>query len=58
LSFDRGLEERESYAARKKKKQEIYAKYGYNLIKLTDSDIESLSDILPHKLLKFGVSTE
>jgi hypothetical protein len=27
-------------------------------IELTDSDIESLDDVLPRKLLKFGVSTE
>ncbi|EDM26517.1 hypothetical protein LNTAR_01877 [Lentisphaera araneosa HTCC2155] len=53
-----GLEEQERYAARKKQKQEIYAKYGYKLIELTDSDIESLDDVLPRKLLKFGISTE
>ncbi len=32
-----------------------YAKYGFNLIDMNDDDVHNLDDILPAKLLKFGV---
>lgn len=50
-----GYEENDKYTARKKIKQEIYSKYGFSLIELVDSDVQNLDDILPAKLLKFGV---
>lgn len=53
-----GMEDNEKYAARKEEKLRIYQKYGYNLIELNDADIANLDDILPRKLLKFGISTE
>jgi hypothetical protein len=43
------------YLARKEKKLAIYQKNGFNLIELDDTDIQSLDDILPRLLLKFGV---
>ena len=43
------------YAARKAKKQAIYEKYNLKLIELADEDVASLDDVLPRKLLKFGV---
>ncbi len=48
----------EKYLARKDKKLEIYKKYGFKLIQLTDKDIYNLDDILPRKLLEFGVVIE
>jgi len=52
-----GLENDDKYLQRKVLKQEIYQKYGFHLIELTDSDIQNLDDILPKKLLKFGIQT-
>lgn len=48
----------EKYLARKDKKLEIYKKYAFKLIQLTDKDIYNLDDILPRKLLEFGVVIE
>ncbi len=53
-----GMENEEAYLKRKRIKKEVYEKYTYNLIELTDSDIMNLDDILPRALLKFGISTE
>ncbi|GAB1532576.1 MULTISPECIES: glycerol kinase [Brevibacillus] len=50
-----GLENDPKYIARKKSKLEIYQKYGFNLIELTDTDIQNLDDIFPKKLLRFGI---
>ncbi|MCI5121595.1 MAG: glycerol kinase [Candidatus Electrothrix sp. AUS4] len=50
-----GYENDEKYLTRKKVKQEIYQKYGFNLIELEDKDVQNLDDILPRLLLKFGV---
>ncbi len=50
-----GLENDERYTERKKVKLDIYSKYGFKLIELEDSDIQNLDDILPKKLLKFGI---
>lgn len=51
-----GLEENEKYAERKKRKLEIYSKEGFNLIELHDNDIQSLDDVLPRKLKRYGVN--
>jgi hypothetical protein len=51
-----GMEENDKYAERKKKKQEIYAKEGFNLIEMNDNDIQSLDDTLPRKLKKYGIN--
>ncbi|MBK7667311.1 MAG: phage antirepressor KilAC domain-containing protein [Sphingobacteriaceae bacterium] len=53
-----GLEENEKYAARKKIKQELYAKYNFNLIQLNDSDLENLDEILAAKLRKYNISVD
>jgi hypothetical protein len=50
-----GLENDERYAVRKKVKIDIYNKYGFNLIEIDDEDIQNLDDVLPRKLLKFGI---
>ena len=50
-----GYENDEKYLARKKKKIEIYKKYGFNLIELNDKDVQNLDDVLPRMLLKYGV---
>jgi hypothetical protein len=50
-----GLENDERYLERKKKKLDIYNKYGFKLIELDDDDIKNLDDVLPKKLLKFGI---
>lgn len=50
-----GLEDDPKYQARKAQKQDIYRKYALHLIELDESCIQNLDDILPAKLLKFGV---
>lgn len=50
-----GYDNDEKYLARKQKKQAIYQKYNFNLIELTDEEVQNLDDILPRMLLKFGV---
>lgn len=52
-----GYENDEKYNDRKRNKIGIYQSYGFNLIELTDSDIQNLDDIFPKKLLKFGIQT-
>jgi very-short-patch-repair endonuclease len=50
--------EDEKYLARKAKKLEIYKKYGFKLIELTDKDVFNLDDVLPRKLLEYDVPIE
>jgi len=50
-----GMEQDPRYAERMKAKRDVYAKYGFNLIELRDDDVHNLDDILPARLLKFGV---
>jgi hypothetical protein len=52
-----GMESDPKYNERKKVKLEIYHKYSFNLIEIEDMDIQNLDDILPKKLLKFGIQT-
>ena len=49
------MEENEKYQERKKKKLAIYADNNFNLIEMNDKDIETIDDILPRKLKKFGI---
>jgi hypothetical protein len=51
-----GLENNPEYSARKKVKQEIYHKYEFDLIELSDEHIKNLDDYLPRLLLKFGIA--
>jgi hypothetical protein len=50
-----GYEEDMKYLDRKKQKIEIYKKYNFRLIELTDKEVQNLDDVLPKMLLKFGV---
>lgn len=50
-----GMENDSKYLARKKQKIEIYKKYGFNLIELSDKEVQNLDDVLPRLLLKYGV---
>ena len=52
-----GLENDPKYAKRKEIKREIYKKYDFKLIELTDEEVFNLDDILPRLLLKHGVQT-
>ena len=52
-----GLENDHKYAKRKEIKREIYKKYNFKLIELTDEEVFNLDDILPRLLLKHGVQT-
>jgi len=52
-----GLENDPKYAKRKEIKKEIYKKYDFKLIELTDKEVFSLDDVLPRLLLKHGVQT-
>jgi hypothetical protein len=51
-----GMEEDKAYAARKNLKIELYKKHGLHLIELRDADIMKLDDVLPAKLLPYGIS--
>ena len=50
-----GLEDDPRYAARKQIKKDIYAKYAFNLVELSDDHIRNLDDHLPKMLLKFNI---
>jgi hypothetical protein len=50
-----GMENDAKYLDRKKVKLDIYKKYDFKLIELSDDDISNLDDHLPKKLLKFGI---
>ena len=50
-----GLENDPKYKVRKEQKKDIYKKYGFNLIELSDEHIQNLDDYLPKLLLKFNV---
>lgn len=50
-----GIESDPKYADRKRKKLELYKKYDFNLIELTNDDISNLDDNLPRKLLKYNI---
>jgi hypothetical protein len=50
-----GYENDAKYQGRKKKKIDLYKKYEFSLIELTDKDVQNLDDILPRMLLKYGV---
>jgi Mn-dependent DtxR family transcriptional regulator len=52
-----GLENDPQYLERKKEKIGIYQKNNFQLIELNESDIQNLDDILPRKLLDFGMQT-
>lgn len=52
-----GLENEVKYLERKKEKLAVYKKYDFKLIELNESDIKNLDDVLPRKLLKFGIQT-
>lgn len=53
-----GMSNDSIYTTRKKKKLETYRKYDYRLIELADKEIENLDDILPRRLLEYGIKTE
>ena len=53
-----GLEDDPNYLIRKKEKQDIYKKYDFHLIELSDREVQNLDDYLPRLLLAFGVRTE
>ena len=50
-----GLDTDEKYKERKREKLEIYKKYEFNLIQISDKDTQILSTVLGRKLLKFGI---
>lgn len=50
-----GYEEDAKYQERKRKKIDLYKKYEFNLIELTDKEVQNLDDVLPRMLLKYGV---
>lgn len=50
-----GMESDEKYAARKKVKKTAYSVNEFNLIEMNDQDLNNLDDILPRKLLKYGL---
>lgn len=51
-----GMQDAE-YSKRKRKKQDLYRKYGLPLIELSEKGIQNIDDVLPKKLRKFLPST-
>jgi hypothetical protein len=51
-----GMESDEKYAKRKTIKQKAYSDHEFNLIELNDDDLNNLDDILPRKLLQYGIT--
>ncbi|WP_235851994.1 hypothetical protein [Niallia nealsonii] len=51
------LENDVKYRKRKKAKIKLYKKYGFNLVEINDNDIKNLDDVLPKKLLEYGIRT-
>ncbi len=52
-----GMEGDPKYEQRKRAKLDVYSKYDFNLIELQDADVQNLDDVLPARLLKFGVQS-
>jgi hypothetical protein len=52
-----GLED-DKYLARKEKKLDLYKKYNLKLIQLTDKDVLNIDDVLPRRLLEYGIIIE
>ena len=50
------MESDEKYARRKAVKQKAYSDNEFNLIELNDDDLNHLDDILPRKLLQYGIT--
>lgn len=50
-----GLDENKKYLDRKKRKLELYAKNGFKLIEINNSDIDNLEEVLQTKLRKIGI---
>ena len=50
-----GMEEVAAYARRKRDKLEIYRRYKFPLIELTDADLYNLDDYMPRRLRDFGI---
>ncbi len=50
-----GNNEDNRYLTRKKQKIALYKKYNLSLIEIGDKDISNLDDILPQKILRFGI---
>ena len=48
----------EKYLARKEEKQKAYSDNEFSLIELGDDDLNNLDDILPRKLLRYGISVD
>lgn len=53
-----GLEENEKYKERKKRKQDLYAKYKFKLIELFDKDLDNLDEVLSAKLRVHNVHVD
>ena len=51
-----GMESDARYAKRKAVKQKEYADNEFNLIELNDKDLNHLDDILPRKMLQYGIN--
>ncbi len=53
-----GYDDDSKYFSRKERKLEIYRKYGFQLIELTEKEVQNLDDTLPRLLLEHGIKTE
>jgi len=53
-----GIDGDASYEARRRRKLALYRQHSLDLIEVTNEDIDRLDDVLPPKLLRFGVSSK
>ncbi len=53
-----GYDDDSKYFSRKERKLEIYRKYGFQLIELTEKEVQNLDDTLPRLLLEHGIKIE
>jgi hypothetical protein len=53
-----GYESDPKYLSRKEEKRENYKNYGLQLIELTDKEVSNIDDVLPRRLLEFGIGIE
>ena len=51
-----GMESDDKYAKRKAIKQREYSDHEFNLIELDDNDLNNLDDVLPRKMLQYGIN--
>ena len=53
-----GMEGKPDYETRRQTKLALYTGNNLNLIEINNKDIEHLDDVLPAKLMRYGISSK